>query len=233
MTSPTPKRTDPLSRAEIARAALGMVDRDGVDKFSMRRLANELGVTTMAVYHHFQNKAEVLQAAADQVWIEVVQSYEPQDDAVEDLIQGVLTTRRVFNRHPDITPYCVASPTTEDAVHVVALGLAEQFEQAGLTERLAADAYFVIGTYTLGSALLHSRRTVVDRSIRGPVSDLASLAPDAPAGTNETYRLIREAMEDDVELARFERGCHGVRPMKASSLVWTSASSGTSTRGPY
>ena len=51
----TTKRTDPLSRAEIARAALAMVDRDGVDQFSMRRLAEELGVTAMAVYHHFEN----------------------------------------------------------------------------------------------------------------------------------------------------------------------------------
>jgi len=199
-------RSEPLSRAEIARVALAMVDRDGADRFSMRVLAEELRVTTMAVYHHFQNKAEVLQAAADQVWIEVVQSYRAHDDAAENLIQSFLTTRLVFNRHPDITPYAIASPTTEDAVHVMALGLAEQFERAGLTGQLAADAYFTITTYTLGSALLHSRRVVVDRSIREPVSDLASLAPDAPATTNETYLLIREAMEDDVDLARFERG---------------------------
>ena len=199
-------RSEPLSRAEIARVALAMVDRDGADRFSMRLLAEELRVTTMAVYHHFENKAEVLQAAADQVWIEVVQSYRAHDDAAENLIQSFLTTRRVFNRHPDITPYAIASPTTEDAVHVMALGLAEQFERAGLTGQLAADTYFAIATYTLGSALLHSRRVVVDRSIREPVSDLASLAPDAPATTNETYLLIREAMEDDVDLARFERG---------------------------
>jgi AcrR family transcriptional regulator len=63
------KRTVPLTRAEIAQAALEMVDRDGVDRFSMRRLADSLGVTTMAVYHHFENKAEILQGAADQVWI--------------------------------------------------------------------------------------------------------------------------------------------------------------------
>ena len=90
----------------------------------MRRLAQELRVTTMAVYHHFESKAEVMQAAADQVWIEVVLSVEPHDDPVETILQGFLTARRVFRAHRDITPYAVASPRTPDAVHAMASAIA-------------------------------------------------------------------------------------------------------------
>lgn len=199
-------RADPLSRGEIARVALAMVDRDGSESFSMRGLATELGVTPMAVYHHFESKAEVLQAAADQVWIEVVSSVPPADDPVEAMIQGFLTTRRVFQRHPDITPYSVASPGTEDALHVMAVVVSEQFERAGFTGQAAADAYFLLATFTLGSAALHAQRTGLDRAIRRPVSDLAELAPHLErSAPSPTYLRVREAMGTDPDLVRFER----------------------------
>jgi AcrR family transcriptional regulator len=212
MTASTTKRTDPLSRVEIAQAALAMVDRDGVDKFSMRRLADDLGVTPMAVYHHFENKAEILQAAADQVWVEVVMSYVTDDDPVEELIQNFLITRRVFQRHADLTTYAFASPTTEEAVHVMALGIAAQFERAGFRGEDVGDAYFALATYTLGSGLLYAERVMLDRAIRGPVSELATLATEPipwEAG-GDAYRSVRAAMGDDADLARFERGLRSI-----------------------
>jgi AcrR family transcriptional regulator len=199
-------RTEPLSRSEIAQVALAMVDRDGSDSFSMRSLAAELRVTTMAVYHHFESKAEVLQAAADQVWIEVVSSMQQVDDPVESFIQGFLVTRRVFHRHAEITPYAVASPTTEDALHLMATGVTHQLERVGLSGKEAGEAYFMLATFTLGSAALHAQRTILDRSIRAPVSDLAQLAPDlVGSDPSPTYLHVRDALGHDPELVRFER----------------------------
>jgi AcrR family transcriptional regulator len=205
--SATPKRTDPLTRAEIARAALEMVDHDGVDRFSMRRLADSLGVTTMAVYHHFENKAEILQAAADQVWIEVFASFEALEDPVEVLVQGYLRARRIFHLHSDVTPYAFASPTTEDAIHFAALGTVDLYGAAGIRGRAIGDAYYILATYTFGSALLHAERTLLDRRIRRPVSDLAKLATQPlPDGGGEAYVSVREAMGNDPDLDRFEKG---------------------------
>lgn len=199
-------RSEPLSRAEIARVALVMVDRDGSDGFSMRNLATELRVTPMAVYHHFESKAEVLQAAADQVWIEVVVATEEHDDPVEAIAQGYLATRRAFQRHPGITPYAVASPATEDAVHLMASVITELFEQAGFSGEDGADAYFALATFTLGSAALHSQRLLLDHAIRTPVSDLGELGsvPD-DAAPSATYWRVRDAMGADPDLVRFER----------------------------
>ena len=190
-----------------------MVDRDGGENLSMRRLAQELRVTTMAVYHHFESKAEVMQAAADQVWIEVVTSLEPHDDPVEAILDGFLTARRVFRSHRDITPYAVASPRTPDAVHVMAAGIAAQFERAGFTGERAATAYHALATYTLGSGVLEAQRAIVDRSIRAPVSDLASAVgapPPSAGGVGDTYTAVLGAMEDDPDLARFERGLRAI-----------------------
>lgn len=203
----TPKRTDPLTRTEIARAALQMVDRDGVENLSMRRLAQELGVTTMAVYHHFENKAEILQAAADQVWIEALVAMPQVDDPLESVIQSFLVTREVFSRHSDLTPYAFASPTTDDAVHVTALGIADGFERIGFRDAEVGDAYFVLATYTFGSGVLHAERELLDRSIRRPVSDLGDLVPTGVADDpRASYASVRAAMGRDPDLVRFERG---------------------------
>ncbi|MCB1250995.1 MAG: TetR/AcrR family transcriptional regulator C-terminal domain-containing protein, partial [Acidimicrobiales bacterium] len=124
-----------------------------------------------------------------------------------------LTARRVFRSHRDITPYAVASPRRPAAVHVMAAGIAAQFERAGFTGERAATAYHALATYTLGSGVLEAQRAIVDRSIRAPVSDLASAVgapPPSAGGVGETYTAVLGAMEDDPDLARFERGLRAI-----------------------
>lgn len=206
-------RADPLERAEIARAALALVDEDGIEHFTMRRVAERLGVTTMAVYHHFRNKAEVLQAAADQVWIEALLSVREHDDPVESLIQAFLTVRRVFLRHPDITTHAFSSHSADDALHLVAVGMTAWFERAGLAGDRAGRAYFTLATYTLGSALIHAERAILDRGVEQAVSELATLDPgtlDLADGSAETYRALRDATGDDPDLVRFEQGLRDI-----------------------
>lgn len=197
-----------MTRTEIAQVALAMVDRDGVDKFSMRLLAEDLGVTTMAVYHHFENKAEVLQAAADQVWVEVALTFTPHEDPVENVVQSLLTARRAFQRHSDVTIYAFASPTTEEAVHVAAFAVVQLLEGAGFTGEDVGTAYQVLATYTLGSALMNAERKILDRAIRRPVSDLGAFAPEGVdiGDSEDAYRSVREAMGSDPDLVRFEIG---------------------------
>lgn len=49
-----------LTKSTILRAALNIVDTDGVDALSMRKLAGQLGVNPMSLYHHVENKAALL-----------------------------------------------------------------------------------------------------------------------------------------------------------------------------
>ena len=51
-----------LSRAYIVSKALALIDRDGLEKFSMRRLGADLEVDPMAVYHYFPTKADLFDA---------------------------------------------------------------------------------------------------------------------------------------------------------------------------
>jgi AcrR family transcriptional regulator len=54
-----------LSRDRVVDTALAIVDRDGLDALTMRRLAAELGVEAMSLYHWFPNKAAILDALVE------------------------------------------------------------------------------------------------------------------------------------------------------------------------
>lgn len=69
----------------------------------------------MVVYHHFEGRAEVLQAAADQVWMEAMLSVEAHDGPVEDIIHSFVTVRRVFMGHADISTHASSSGSAASA----------------------------------------------------------------------------------------------------------------------
>src|SRR5437762_10797237 len=54
-----------LSRERIAAAAMALVDREGLAALSTRRLGDELGCEAMSIYHHFPNKAHLMDALVD------------------------------------------------------------------------------------------------------------------------------------------------------------------------
>src|ERR1043165_9533546 len=49
-----------LSRERILDAALALLDRDGLEALSMRKLGEALGVEAMSLYNHVPNKAALL-----------------------------------------------------------------------------------------------------------------------------------------------------------------------------
>jgi len=50
----------PLTRARIIEAGLAIVDEEGLDALSMRRLGRQLGVEAMSLYHHVRDKDDVV-----------------------------------------------------------------------------------------------------------------------------------------------------------------------------
>ena len=71
----TPVRDDAertrLSKAAVVERALALGDAEGLEALTIRRLAQELGVTPMALYWHFRNKEELLAGLADRIWGEI------------------------------------------------------------------------------------------------------------------------------------------------------------------
>jgi AcrR family transcriptional regulator len=93
-------RRAPLDRRRIAEEALRIIDADGLEQLSMRRLGAELGVEGMAIYHHFHNKAELLDGVLELLLEELAVPPESAGTPLERLRRLFEGTRSVAIRHP-------------------------------------------------------------------------------------------------------------------------------------
>jgi TetR/AcrR family transcriptional regulator, tetracycline repressor protein len=73
--TPTPTNEDGerprLSKVAVVDRALKLADAEGLDALTIRKLAQDLGVTPMALYWHFRSKDELLDGLAERVWSEI------------------------------------------------------------------------------------------------------------------------------------------------------------------
>jgi AcrR family transcriptional regulator len=141
----------PLSSARVLQAAVALGDEAGLEAFSMRGLAQELGVVPMALYKHVANKEELLDGMVDIVFSEI------------ELPSGDLDWRSAMRRR---------AISTREALkrHSWAIGMMESrhpgpanlrnhnavmgcLRNAGFPFEMAVHAYSVQDAYIYGFAL--------------------------------------------------------------------------------
>lgn len=129
--------------------ALAIVDRDGPDGVTMRRLAHELGVTPMALYNHVADKQAVLDAVAERVAAEVglPAAERPWDERLKLIFTEL---RTAYLRHPNaatlIQTATAPSPGLLDPMEATLHALAD----AGLPPNRAVPAWTTLVAFTNG-----------------------------------------------------------------------------------
>ncbi|GAA0602224.1 TetR/AcrR family transcriptional regulator [Streptomyces crystallinus] len=95
-----------LDRERIIAESVRLLDREGAAKFSMRRLAAELGVTAMSLYWYVDTKDDLLELAMDAVAAEVpVPDVSEQDADWRDQTRALAVGyRAMLVRHPWVSP---------------------------------------------------------------------------------------------------------------------------------
>jgi AcrR family transcriptional regulator len=109
-----------LSRERIVEAAAALVDAEGLEAVSVRRLATELGVAGPSLYNHFPTKAEILDAVADAVVAQVDVSYFASHDWREALRLWAHSYYSVLSAHPNIVPVLAHGPGRRPAALAMA-----------------------------------------------------------------------------------------------------------------
>lgn len=164
--APTPgvsgrPRRPPLTRDRVVRAALEVIDADGLAALSMRRLGRELGVTAMSLYHHFATKDDILYAVVDRVLSEV------DGVAAEDPVSAARAMahrmRDALRRHPNVLPIVATK-----GGGATAEGLAATYEavrlavSAGFSPREAAYAHVTVTSWVTGFVFAEAAEAGVD-----------------------------------------------------------------------
>jgi AcrR family transcriptional regulator len=152
----TPRRKDaePLTRERIIEAAMRLIDAEGFDALSMRRLGTELGVNPMAAYHYVPNKTALYDLVLDAVMGEVDLSSIPADAPIDErLRQASRAYRAAIFKHPNAIPILAGrSVRTLAALRPVDAFLGLLYE-AGFSPADSIAAVDSIAQFVLGGAI--------------------------------------------------------------------------------
>lgn len=106
---PESDREEPLSRTLVLSTALAIIDEEGVEGLSMRRLGKALSRNPMTLYRYAANKAALLDGVVEKMLEELV--IEPSDDDWrEQLCSVAYEYRRLALDHPNVVPLLVTRP---------------------------------------------------------------------------------------------------------------------------
>lgn len=143
----------PLTPERIADAALRLIDRDGLDTLSMRKLGLELGVEAMALYHHYPNKGRVLDAVMDLLVREIDVPGPGSMPALARLRQALRSYRGIALRHPHAFPLLAMRRFNSEGAFAVYERLLQAFAELGLPPQRAAWWFRATGNLASGTGL--------------------------------------------------------------------------------
>ena len=152
------KPREPLSRERALASAIALVDAEGMEALTMRRLAPELGVEAMSLYHHLPGTAGLRDGLVDAVATEITSAAEraeadaPGGDWRTRLRLRFLAARAVMLRHPWAPALLSSRPTVPAGVYAYYDGILATLVDGGFSYRIAHRALHAFGSMALGFA---------------------------------------------------------------------------------
>jgi AcrR family transcriptional regulator len=179
---PARRRREPISRGAIVEAALRLLDRDGLDALSMRRVADELGTGAASLYWHVGSKDGLLDLVFDRV-IGEQQIPDPDPKRWQEQLKEVARAQRDASlRHPYIVRISIGRiPMGPNALRYSERVLAI-LRAGGAPPRLAVQGLLLLISAVNGFTL---DETGVGEPGCGPAPDQADQAD--PAGLIRDY----------------------------------------------
>ncbi|MFG2817606.1 TetR/AcrR family transcriptional regulator [Streptomyces sp. NPDC048410] len=143
-----------LSTDRIVRTAQALVDAEGLQAVSTRRLAAELGVSGPSLYNHFRTKDEILEAVADAVSAQVdLSMFEDGRDWRTALHDWAVSYRSALRDHPNIVPVLARGPGRRPAGLRLADAVYGGMVDAGWSPAQATSIGALMRYFVMGSAL--------------------------------------------------------------------------------
>ena len=143
-------RREPVTRGRIIQAALRIMDEDGLDAVSMRRVGRELGVEAMSLYNHVRDKEDILDGICEHVLSEF---HVPRAEGWTEAARlAAHEYRRLLLAHPTVIMLMTGRKrpfTNPDSLRAYEFALGV-FRSAGLSEADSVKAFHVFGGFILG-----------------------------------------------------------------------------------
>ncbi len=201
-----------LRKTNVVDGALGLLDAEGLDALTTRKLGAALGVQAGALYRHFPNKQALLEAVADRILEGIAVdlpagSWEQQGTLLANRLREALLAHRDGARV--VAGAYVAAPNTV-LFGNTAIGL---LEGAGLPADQAGWAAVAVSNYVLGHSIEEQARaeliasgTWAEKMVAlGDMTDrIATTTFDADPGERFAFglKLLLNGIRDELRASR-------------------------------
>ncbi|MEJ7792200.1 MAG: TetR/AcrR family transcriptional regulator C-terminal domain-containing protein [Gaiellaceae bacterium] len=141
-----------LDRDRIVEAAVALVDRDGIEGLSMRKLGRELAVEAMALYHYFPSKDALIDAIVEAVVGEMGAPSEA-GSWEERLRERFRSYRQLAQAHPHVFPLVGKRTVKSPEALAPVEQMLDILRGAGFTPEQALQSFRTLSSYAYGYAL--------------------------------------------------------------------------------
>ena len=202
-----------INKREALEVALRIVDQEGLDALSIRRLATEMNVNGASFYYHFKNKDEILDGVAGLAMDDVTAPVDDGADWQEWMLANAHRYRANLIAHPDLILVMLRRGGLRFGLAQIDASI-RRLENQGLAPSSALAMIETVEAFAIGSALAE-RNAVIDDERR---ADVAERFPALHRALDT--RAIEFADEFDLGcraiLAAFSAGLNGTRVRKGS-----------------
>jgi AcrR family transcriptional regulator len=197
-------KTPLLSQERIVEVAVAVIDAEGLDALSTRRLAHELGVRAPSLYNHFSTKEDILDAVGDAIVAEVDLSMLGRDPWPDALKAWARAYRAAFREHPNVVPFLARGPARRPSALRLADAVYGALVEAGWppshATRIGAAMRYLVAGSALGSfALGFVDDPALYESDYPHLRDAHRLAGRRSRVDDGAFELGLEAMVDGLE----------------------------------
>ncbi|RLP91408.1 TetR/AcrR family transcriptional regulator [Micromonospora sp. BL4] len=178
----------PLSRERVLAAAVVVADAEGIQALTMRRLAGDLGVEAMSLYHHLPAKEALLDGVVETVIAEIdaavgrLSANGDGEDWRTRLRGQFLAARQIMVRHPWMPALLGTRRAIPVGLYAYYDGIVGTLLGAGFSHHLAHRAVHAFGSLPLGFAQEVFSPAAAGGSMEADVAeaDLAAMAGALP-----------------------------------------------------
>ena len=142
-----------LTAEKIRDEALKLIDKEGIEAFSTRRLGAALGCEAMAIYWYYPSKDALLDAVVEALISRLPIEPSIPGDWIDALRKLAHAYRRLAHLHPHSFPLLATRRFATEGTWRFLEGLFELARRGGLDDRTTARFYRVVSSYCSGVAL--------------------------------------------------------------------------------
>jgi AcrR family transcriptional regulator len=154
----------PLNRERILQSALELVDEQGVEALTMRRLGQRLGFEAMSLYNYVANKEEVIDGMLELVLAET-ELPRTADDWASAVRETAISVHAALRRHPWSARELLAYGRIRPARLGYMEALLAQLREGGLPPETTFVAYHVLDAHIFGFSLWEGSHSFTEEEV--------------------------------------------------------------------